>query len=140
MKSIENKNIIFIRLYPGEELISKILKACKKYKVKTAIVLSGIGQLKEIEIGYFKNKGNYLPNKFKKALELLSLSGNIIINEKDIDVHLHVTLGDEDKKCLGGHLIKGVVSVTAEIFLIKTDLKLERVLDSETGLKGLNIK
>ena len=77
MQSKEKKNIIFIRLFPKEDVNESIKKVCKKYDVKTAIVLSGIGQLREVRLGYFKQKRDYAPETFKKPLEILSLTGNI---------------------------------------------------------------
>ena len=61
MQTLEKKNIIFLRLFPDEDVNEKIKQACKKYDVKTAVVLSGIGQLKKAKLGYFKEKGNYSP-------------------------------------------------------------------------------
>jgi predicted DNA-binding protein with PD1-like motif len=72
MQSKENKNIVFIRLFPNEDVNIELKKACKKHNVKTAVVLSGIGQLKETEIGYFKTRENYLPEKISISHEIFA--------------------------------------------------------------------
>ena len=137
MQSKGDKNIVFIRLLPDENLNIELKKVCKKHDVKTAVVLSGMGQLKETEIGYFKTKGDYLPEKINKPCEILMLTGNICKNKDDYILHLHIILGDKNKNALGGHFINGKVNITAEIVLIKTNIDIKRKYDKETGLQAL---
>ena len=137
MQSKEKDNFIFIRLFPNESIIDELEKACKKHDVKTAIVISGIGQLKNFKLGYFKKKNDYIPEGFKKPYELLSLSGNITKEGTDYNIHMHAVLGNENKNTVGGHLLKGLVEVTNEIVLIKTDFDIKRKIEEKTGLKGM---
>jgi len=137
MQSKEHNNIILVRLFTDEKINDKILEVCKQYNIKNAVILSGIGQVKKIRLGYFKEKGNYLEEEFQTPLEILSLTGNIIKNKEEYILHLHTVLGTEDKKTLGGHLIDATVGVTAEIFILKTDIKAHRRFDEKTGLKSL---
>ena len=139
MKTVQENNLIFIRLFPNESVINCLLDACKKYQVQTAVVISGIGQLKDITLGYFKEKGNYTPETFSKPHELLNLSGNIIFNKDTYLPHIHVVLGNEKKQVIGGHLIEGFVEVTNEIVLIRSSAKLKRKNSVETGLNELII-
>jgi predicted DNA-binding protein with PD1-like motif len=140
MQSKEKKNVIFIRLFPDEDINEQLKKACKLHEVKTAVVISGIGQFKKVQLGYFKEKGNYSSEIFEKPLELLSLTGNICKQGKNYILHLHVVLGDENKNTIGGHFIEGKISVTGEIVLFKTTLDVHRKLDKKTGLKILYIE
>jgi hypothetical protein len=137
MQSQEKKNIIFVHLFPEEDINEQLKEVCRLHNVKTAIVISGIGQLKKAELGYFKEKGNYTPENFDKPLEILSLTGNICRQEGDYILHLHAILGDEKKNAIGGHFIKGKISITGEIILLKTDFVIKRKLDEKTGLKNL---
>lgn len=137
MHSIEKDDLIFIRLFPNENFHKKIKEICKKHKIITAVVISGIGQLKNLKLGYFKHKNNYTEEKFEKTFELLSLSGIITKQSNEYDVHFHVVLGDENKNCKGGHLIDANVEVTNEIIMMKSSQKLYRIIEKETGLKGL---
>jgi len=98
MQSKEDKNIVFIRLLPDENLNKELKKACKKHHIKTAVIISGIGQLKETEIGYFKTKGDYLPEKINEPSEILMLTGNICKNEDEHILHLHIIIGDKNKQ------------------------------------------
>jgi len=137
MQTKEKKNIIFVRLSPKESIVEQIKDACKTHNVSSAVILSGIGQLEKAEIGYFKEKGDYSPETFEKPLEILSISGNICKKENEYLPHLHIVLGDEKKNSVGGHLLKGTVSVTAEIVILKTNVDFKREFDETTGLQNM---
>lgn len=137
MQTKEKDNLIFVRLFPEEDIYEKLAEAVKEYNVETAVVIAGIGQLKNFELGYFKEKGNYTPQLFTEPHELLSLSGNISKQNNKYNFHLHAVLGNEEKALVGGHLIKGTVAITNEIILLKTNLKIKRKLEEETGLEGM---
>lgn len=140
MKSKEGKNIVIIQLFPDEEVNNKLKEACIKHDIKTAVIISGIGQLKNAKIGYFKGRGNYTLKKFYKHLEILSLTGNICKQEGEYILHLHAVLGNEEKNAIGGHFFEGIISVTGEVILLKTDLDFQRKTDRETGLQTLYLK
>jgi uncharacterized protein len=140
MQSKEEGNIIFIRLFPDEDLQEKLKEACRLHNVKTAVILSGLGQLKKIQLGYFKEKNNYTPENFDAPHELLSLTGNICKQDGDYILHLHVVLGNEKKNTVGGHLIEGKVEVTNEIVLLKTGISIKRKIEGKTGLKGMFVQ
>jgi predicted DNA-binding protein with PD1-like motif len=53
MQSKQEKDVIFIRLFPCEDIFEKLREVCGAYRIKTAVVLSGIGQLKDFKLGYF---------------------------------------------------------------------------------------
>ncbi len=137
MQSKEIDNLIIARLFPDEDLQEKLQEICQKHKVKTAIILSGIGQLKNFKLGYFKNKGDYTPEFFSKPHEMISLSGIISKQGDNYESHLHISLGDENKRVIGGHLIEGIVEITNEIVLLKSDILLQRKTEETTGLRGL---
>ena len=137
MESIEKNNLVIIRLSSNEDFNDMLIRACTKHKIKTDFVISCIGQLKYSKLGYFKKKGDYCPQEFKKPLEIISINGNIIFQEEEYLLHLHAILGDRDKKTYGGHFIDGIISVTAEIVLLKSDVNIKRIFDKETGLKSL---
>ena len=140
MQSKEEGNIIFIRLFSDEDMQEKLKEACRLHNVKTAVVLSGLGQLKKIQLGYFKEKNNYNPENFDAPHELLSLTGNICNQDGIYILHLHVVLGNKIKNTVGGHLIEGKVEITNEIVLLKTDINIKRKIEEKTGLKGMFVQ
>ena len=139
MKAILDNNLLFIRLFPNETLIDCLIDICKEKDIQTAVVISAIGQLKDITLGYFKEKGNYCQESFKKTYELIHMSGNIILHHDTYIPHLHVMIGDEQKKVIGGHLFKAIVQVTNEIVLLRSTAPLKREMSELTGLNELII-
>ena len=137
MQSKEKNNIIFVRLYPNEDVNEELINVCKKHNVDTAVVISGIGQLNNAELGYFKGKKDYSLKKYNEPLEILSLTGNICKDKEEYIIHLHAVLGDDKKNALGGHFASGKISITGEIVIIKTEHKAERILNKKTGLRDL---
>lgn len=137
MQSKEKDNLIFIRLFPDEDVFEELKKVCQKHNVVTAVVLNGIGRMQQFELGYFRAKGDYAPEKFYEPYELLSLAGNISKQEDGYNLHLHAVLSDIKKKTVGGHLIRGKVDATNEIVLLKTDMRVKRKTADPSGLSGL---
>ena len=89
----------------------------------------------DFQLGYFKQKRNYIPQYFEKPYELLFLEGDLSEQVGKYSFHLDAVLGNEDEEVVGGHLIESMVEVTNEIVLLKTDLKIKRKLEESTGLK-----
>lgn len=139
MQSREKNGLVFVRLFQDADIFIELEKVCKKHAIETGVLLSGIGQLREVKLGFFVKRGDYSPTTFPGPLELISLSGNIVGgNDKHI-FHLHASLGRPDKSMVGGHLMGGKVNVTNEIVILKNDIHLKRVLEEETSLLGLHI-
>lgn len=137
MQSQEKDNLIIARLLPGENVFEQLKSICQKHNVKSGVFVSAVGQLAWAELGFFREKGDYFPQKFKRPLEVLSILGIVSASESGYDFHLHISLGGADKTVVGGHFIAGVVSVTLEVVIMKTDIEIKRVIEEETGLKGL---
>lgn len=139
MKAILDNNLLFIRLFPNESIMECLIDICREQDIQTALVISAIGQLKDITLGYFKEKGDYCQESFNKTYELIHLSGNIIRHHDTYIPHLHVMIGNEQKKVIGGHLFKAIVQVTNEIVLLLSTSPLKRELSEITGLHELII-
>lgn len=137
MQSREKDNLIWVRLFPGEDVYEMLKQVCRQYEIKTAVIVSGLGQLADFELGFFKEKGNYLAERFSEPHELLCLTGNVSKQGNDYEFHLHAVLGNSRKQTVGGHFVGGRVSITAEIALLKTFLKVKRSTEEATGLRGL---
>ena len=130
---------IIIHLEPEEQLTDSLISICSKHSVQTGVILSGIGQLKQVTLGYFKKKDDYTPKIFDDIYELLSLTGTIISHEQGYIPHLHTVIGSQDKTTHGGHLISATVEVTNEIVLLLIDTKINRKQSPITGLMELTL-
>jgi predicted DNA-binding protein with PD1-like motif len=138
MQSINDKGLIIVRLFTNEETIPALKEVCKQMNVKTAVVVSAIGQIKNFTLGYFDGS-KYLNRDCSEVYELISLSGIISQSQSgdSYDVHLHASVGNSIHQVFGGHLTRAVVQATNEIVLLKSDLKVQRKFDQSTGLTGL---
>ncbi|MCL5010758.1 MAG: DUF296 domain-containing protein [Patescibacteria group bacterium] len=137
MQSKEKGNLIVCRLFSGEDVFAALQEVCEKHGVKAAVIVSAAGQIAEFELGFFKEKGDYLPEKFAEPAELLSLNGLVSQQEGKWEFHLHGVFSRPDKSVTGGHFIAGKVSITAEIVLMKTGIAIQRKTEETTGLRGL---
>ena len=129
-----------VKVFPGEEIVASLLQLAEKEHILGASV-TGIGGVKEVEIGYFDLKKNdYVRKKIQENLELVSLLGNFsYIDSKKPFYHLHATLGTRSYKAIAGHLFSAVVSITAEIHLITFSEKIVRSYDPTFRLNLWNL-
>ncbi|MCJ7739947.1 DNA-binding protein [Candidatus Microgenomates bacterium] len=133
-----DKKIWILRLEKGEEIISAMSKFCRENKINGGFFY-GIGACDMVRIAHYDEiSKKYSSRKFKKALELLNITGNIA-REKELIIHAHVTLADNQFHVFGGHLLEGRISITSEIFLCALPT-LKKKFDPETGLKLLDLQ
>lgn len=129
------KNNIFAKLEKEEDVFSSIEKLAQIYEIKGAVIVSGIGMLKNFEIGYFDGT-DYIKEKYEKNHELVSFHGTIA--ERDPRLHIHVALAGPDHIIIGGHLFKGTVDPLLELYIVKTEsLTFKREFNKSSGLKEL---
>lgn len=133
----EGNSTIAIRMVENEDLIESLKTICKHYNVDSAIIVSGVGMFKSLEIGYWNGK-EYVKETIDQTTEIISLSGNIgTTNDSDeVVIHLHVSVGLEDYSVIGGHLMNATL-YNGEIFIEKLhNINLLRKKE-ESGLMGL---
>lgn len=132
--NIENNNI-FAKIEKEEEVFASIEKLVEIYSIKGAIIVSGIGMLKDFEIGYF-NGSEYIKEKYEKNHELVSFHGSIAVT--DPKLHIHVALAGPDYSVIGGHLFTGIVDPLLELYIVKTEkIVFKREYNNKSGLKEL---
>lgn len=138
---MESQKVHLLKLEKGDNVLLSILDYVKEHNI-TAGHLTAIGALEKGTMGYFDvGKKKYVNSSFGEV-ELLSCIGNIAINKDTHEpvAHIHIIIGESDGKCFGGHLVNGIVSVTAEIYLVETKPTVFRTKDKETGLYLLSPK
>ena len=142
MKSIKTNlnRVIVVKIEPDEDLIDSLKKIVSEYNIKSGLI-NCIGALKEFTIGYFDlEKGNYEMKTFNENVELVSCIGNISHKDKEPLIHVHATLGRRDYSLIGGHLGQpSIISITGEVYIYETNIKLHRELDKKFNLSLLNI-
>lgn len=129
------KNIYMGRLPYGGDLLNTLTEFVTEKHIKKGQV-QVIGAAKRAVVGFYsQNKGKYDVFKFDKHMEILSLIGNISLKDGKPFIHAHLTLGDEEGKSFGGHLMEGTIVFAGEFIIREFEgNELERAYDEETGL------
>jgi hypothetical protein len=126
-----------VRAEIGEEIQEALRQFAQKVGLKSAFY-QGIGTLSQVELAFFcTDMLGYDRSFFDDDYELISLMGNLSSHDGVIVPHTHVSLGTRDFQTISGHLVRGVVSVTAEIVVTTIDLVLTRKEDPILKYKGL---
>lgn len=134
-EKIENGYMIYVE--KGEKIMERITEFCIKNQINNA-QLSGIGAVKEIEIGAFDTKNKiYIRQIFEDTWELVSYQGNVSLKDNIPFIHAHVTLSDHNLDMKGGHLFEATVAAVGEFFLRKVDSDVYRKLNENVGLPTL---
>ena len=71
---------------------------------------------------------------FRSQMEIANLMGNISTYNKDIYLHIHITLGRSDYSAIAGHLLSATISGTGEFLVEDFDADMMRYYNSELGV------
>ena len=128
----------YVRFDRDDEILSSVLEICRKEGITSAI-FSGIGGCCKAEIQTFiPETGTFEMNVLHGMLELVSLTGNIVTDDKgEYYHHTHAVFSYKDGShhCVSaGHVKSIIVSYTAEIELRPVlGGEIKRKHDPETG-------
>ena len=110
------KNLIFIRLNPGDDILASLTEAVKANNIKNAVILSGVGSAKSHHFHVVASRELPPKNEFtegKKPSDIVNINGFII----DGRVHAHIIHSDLEL-AFGGHLESGVEVLTFVILTL----------------------
>lgn len=100
---------------------------------------TAIGAFSRVVVAYFDwETKKYRNTSINQQVEVLSLAGDITLENGAPKVHAHVVVSKADATAHGGHLVEGHVRPTLEIILTETRAHLRRRFDPDTGLALLN--
>ncbi|MEO0136612.1 MAG: PPC domain-containing DNA-binding protein [candidate division WOR-3 bacterium] len=126
-----------LRLPKGAEIVQSLKDFAQKTRLKGAF-LYGLGVGENLRLGFFDaHKKSYIEKQFPGEYEFTSFLGNISYFEKEVVIHIHVTITGKKFNAFGGHLFSGYVPGTLEIIVFPLVKKLVRQRDAETGLNLL---
>ncbi len=134
MKYSKSGSKFFLTLSPGEYINASFENFATKEGIECAW-LSGIGAIKDPEIGFYSLKDkSYQRKRFIGNFELTSLQGNISIKQDIPFSHTHITFSDMKYIVYGGHLFDAEILITGEFIIHKEAIKINRKMDSNIGL------
>ncbi len=125
---------IYITLAQGN-MINKAFEEYAETNEIGSAWLSGIGALKDPEVGYYSMQTKSYQHKiFPGNYELLSLSGNISIKEGKYFSHTHITFSDTNYQVFGGHLFDAKITAAGEFIMMPGTKNINREINSDIGL------
>ncbi|MBR3632136.1 MAG: DNA-binding protein [Elusimicrobiaceae bacterium] len=105
------------KLPKGKDLMESLAVFCHDNQVKCGIV-NVIGAVENATISFFdQSKKKYDKKVIAQPLEIVSLSGNISIQDNRPCVHAHIMLADKESQVFGGHLLPGTKIFIGEAYI-----------------------
>jgi uncharacterized protein len=126
-------------LETGEEVVSQLQRFAKENDM-TASRFTAIGAFSSATLAYFnwdQKECETIP--VNEQVEVLSLIGDVALEDGAPKTHVHVVVGKRDGSAHGGHLLQAYVRPTLEIILTESPEHLKRTFDAESGLALINI-
>ncbi len=128
-----------LRLDEGEEILGTLEQFLAAQQIRLGYFLA-FGGFSRVELDYFNiHTKQYQKRTIGRQLEVVSLLGNVAMQEGRPKIHAHCIVADEHDTTYGGHLGRGEVKPLLEIFLTAIDGELERVEDKERNLHILQL-
>jgi len=134
LHEIEGLRTVALVLNTDDEAVATLASFAVEYRLAASHFIA-IGAFSRAVVAYFDwATKQYRHTKINEQVEVLSLVGDIVIEEDLPKVHAHVVLGKADATAHGGHLIEGHVRPTLEIVVTETPRHLRRRFDPVSKL------
>ena len=123
----------------GDEPMSALLAFATQQRLAAAR-FTAIGAFRDATLGYFDCASRrYDEIPVREQVEVLSLIGDVALEDGKPKIHAHTVLGKRDGTAHGGHLLEAHVRPTLEVMLTESPVALRRVFDSSVGLALIEI-
>lgn len=124
----------------GEEILASLEQLARTEQLAGSS-FKAIGALSRVELGWFnwETKKYQTAVKLDEQVELLSLIGDIGLNDGEPQVHAHLVVGRSDGTAHGGHLLSATVRPTCELVITENPRHLEKKIDPESGIALIRI-
>jgi predicted DNA-binding protein with PD1-like motif len=140
MQVVEDGARYLLRLEDGTDLFRALQEFSTSRAVRAAVVVSGIGMLKQGAIGFWNGK-EYAPREVMTPHELVGLHGSIAQADGVPSIHLHAALTDEHHQLVGGHLLRATIGVVGEVYVETFPGRtFGRPLNESLGLRTLDLE
>jgi predicted DNA-binding protein with PD1-like motif len=118
----------------GDDVVATLERFAAEQRLE-ASRFTAIGAFSQATLGYFDwDRKDYERIEVAEQLEVLSLIGDIALQERKPKLHAHVVLGRRDASTRGGHLLHAIVRPTLEVLLTDSPAYLRRAHDPASGL------
>jgi predicted DNA-binding protein with PD1-like motif len=118
----------------GDEIISGLTTFANEHRPE-ASDFTALGAFSSALLKFFEvEQKEYRKISIEEQVEVLTLVGNITLDDGEPKVHAHVVLGCADGTTRGGHLLEGYARPTLELMLSEAPVQLRRRFDAASGL------
>jgi predicted DNA-binding protein with PD1-like motif len=123
----------------GDEVVAGLMEFARRHDLGGSR-FTAIGAFQDVMLGYFQaDRKDYKRIPIREQVEVLSLIGDIALQDRSPKLHAHVVVGKADGSAHGGHLLEAHVWPTLEVVLEESPKHMSRRPDPETGLALLSI-
>jgi predicted DNA-binding protein with PD1-like motif len=131
----ESPQTFILVLQTGDELAEGLLRFAQEQKLSAAS-FKAIGALSSVRLGWLSwERKRYEPSvTLDEQVELVSLIGDVALQDGEPVVHAHVVIGKKDGTAHGGHLLQAHVRPTCEVVLTESPAHLQKFIDRESGI------
>lgn len=130
----ESFNFYILRLDPDEELVKEVQNFCEQNSINAGWV-NALGSAKDVDLAFFDTKlKDYDIKNFKEFLEIVSVTGNVVLKEGKPFLHVHGVFGRQDMNLIGGHIHRCIISATAEVAIFAGEGEIHREFNDASGL------
>lgn len=121
-----------------EDVISTLTDFAKAKNISNG-VFRGIGAVESLTCGYYNlSEKEYHFKKYEQMLEVVNMTGNVMLKDGEPFIHVHGVFTDETNNAFGGHIKEMTVGVTLEVYLETLDSNCDRQRDEDIGLFLIN--
>lgn len=119
----------------GDELLTGLKEFAVEKKLSGSS-FKAIGALSGAKLGWFnwRTKQYEVAVELNEQIELLSLIGDVALENLEPRIHAHMIVGRRDGTAHGGHLIEAHVRPTCELVLTESPVHLQKRIDPDSGL------
>lgn len=113
----------------GDEVTAGLADFAQKHRL-SASHFTAIGAFQDVTLGYFDwDKKEYEPIRIHEQVEVLSMIGDIALDQDTPKVHAHVIVAKRDGGAHGGHLLNARVRPTLEVMIVESAGELHKSYD-----------
>jgi uncharacterized protein len=125
----------FVLVFEAGDEAMEGLRRFAREQALSAAQFSGIGAFSDLVLGYFDwEEKDYRPIPVDEQVEVVSLLGDVALEDGEPAVHAHVVVAGRDGAARGGHLLQGHVRPTLEVVLFEAPAHLRKRYDPVSGL------
>lgn len=128
-----------VALDAGEEVVASLMAFAKAHDLGTSHI-SAVGAFSEVLLGFWDvERNHYRRIPVKEQVEVLSLMGDILVDDDEPSVNANVVVGNRDGHAFGGHLVEGYVRPGLEVIIVESSSHLHRIIDPKSGYARIGL-